>query len=291
MFILIGDFGNATPYLKIAMKRYLIILLPVLLFLSCKTNPPFTPENRVSGKIFLKVNFNFVPQSKTVNKVVLLEDFANVSCVPCVTSNRIIKSLTRTSYGPEKLVAIKYPTNFPAPNDLFYLANKPVCDSKILFYNIFFAPTTVIDGIEKPSSTDSSALKQKIDARLAAAPSFEIIVTDTFISGSYYIDVQVNSLAAIDLTNLTLEAVILEEEIEFSNPPGSNGETKFYDVMRAVLPSTDGISLAAVQQSGSNLVETEADLIANWQTNQLNAVVFVQNKSSKEVLQAGISLN
>lgn len=274
------------------MKKFFIILLSGLLFASCRTNPPVSPfDNRISGKIFLKVNFNFVPQSKTVNKVVLLEDFANVSCVPCVTSNRIIKSLTRTSYGPEKLIAIKYPTNFPAPNDLFYLANKPVCDSKILFYNIFFAPTTVIDGIEKPSSTDSSALKQKIDARLAAAPPFEIIITDTFIAGSYYIDVQVNSLAAIDLTNLTLEAVILEEEIEFSNPPGSNGETKFYDVMRAVLPSTDGIILASVQQSGSNPVETEADLIANWQTNKLNAVVFVQNKSTKEVLQAGISLN
>ncbi len=273
------------------MKRLLTILITALLFVSCETNPPFTPENRISGKIFLKVNFNFVPQSKTVNKVVLLEDFANVSCVPCVTSNKIIHSLTRVTYGSGKLVAVKYPTNFPAPNDLFYLANKPVCDSKISFYNVFFAPTTVIDGIEKPSSTDSTLLKQKINERLAAVPPFEIIVTENFIGGSYYIDVQVNSLITIDLTNLTLEAVILEEEIEFNNPPGSNGETKFYDVMRAVLPSTDGISLAAVQQSGSNLVETEADLIANWQTNQLNAVVFVQNKSSKEVLQAGISLN
>ena len=100
-----------------------------------------------------------------------------------------------------------------------------------------------------------------------------------------------NTLSAIDLTNLALESVILEEEIEFSTPPGSNGETKFYDVMRAVLPSTNGTSLNTVQQSGSNLIEIEADLLANWNTGKLNAVVFIQNKSTKEVLQAGSTFN
>jgi hypothetical protein len=269
--------------------RFFIILLPALFLVSCKTYPPVSPEGRVSGKIFLKINFNFTPQSRTVNKLVLLEDFANVSCVPCVTSNRIIETLTRKTYGPEKLIGIKYPTNFPAPNDLFYLANKPSCDAKISFYNILFAPTTVIDGISKPSSTDSAAIKQKIDERLSAPPAFEIIVTDAFIEGSYYIDVQVNSLIARDINNLVLQTVILESEIEFTNPPGSNGETKFYDVMRTILPSPDGITMADVQQSGTNIQNIEGDLIESWQTNQLNAVVFIQDISSKEVLQAGIS--
>jgi len=274
--------------LKDVMKRLLIILIPALLFVSCKTNPPFTPENRVSGKIFLKVNFNFVPQSKVVNKVVLLEDFANVSCQPCVGSNLVIKSLTREVYGPEKLVAIKYHTYFPGPNDPLYLANKSLYDSKISFYNVFFAPTTIIDGLERP---DTSALRQKIDARLTVAPPFEIIVTDTFIAGSYYIEVQVNSLSTINLTNLILESALIEEEIKYENPPGSNGETEFFDVMREKLPSTIDIFLADVQQSGSNIIEIESDLLESWQTDKLNVVVFIQNKLTKEVLQAGTTLN
>jgi hypothetical protein len=273
------------------MKSLLIIFLPALLFFACQTNPPNSPESLVSGKIFLKVNFNFVPQSKAVNRVVLLEDFANVSCVPCVTSNRIIRTLTTETYGHSSLVAVKYPTNFPAPNDLFYHANKQVCDSKISFYNVFFAPTTVIDGIEKPFSTDSSAIKQKINERLSVAPPFEIIVSDTFISGSYYIDIKIQTLSSVDLSNLFVETVIIEEKIKFASAPGSNGETTFYDVMRAVLPSTDGVSLNNVQQSGNNLVEIETDLLENWQTDQLNAVVFIQNKSTKEVLQAGSTFN
>ena len=39
-----------------------------------------------------------------------------------VTSNKIIENLTTVTYGHSNLVAIKYPTNFPAPNDPFYLA-------------------------------------------------------------------------------------------------------------------------------------------------------------------------
>ena len=274
--------------LEIFLKKILIILIPAILFVSCKTNPPFVPENRVSGKIFLKINFNFVPQSKVVDKVVLVEDFANVSCQPCVGSNLVIKNLTTNVYAPDQLVAIKYHTYFPGPNDPIYLANKPLYDSKISFYNVFFAPTTIVDGLERP---DTSALRQKIDSRLTVSPPFEIIVTSAFLEGSYYIDVKINSLASIDLTNIKMEAAIIEKEIGYDAPPGSNGETKFYDVVRNILPSIDGLSLAEVQQSGSSSFEIEDDLLENWKTSELNTVIFIQDKSTKEILQAGSTLH
>jgi hypothetical protein len=43
------------------------------------------------------------------NKIVLIEDFANVSCVPCVTSNKILEQLTNNTFGRKKLVAVKFP--------------------------------------------------------------------------------------------------------------------------------------------------------------------------------------
>jgi hypothetical protein len=266
-----------------------IFSIIVILLSSCKTNPPVSPpENRISGKIFLNIDFNFTPQSKAVSKVVLLEDFANVSCVPCVTSNKIIESLTRHTYGPSKLIAVKFPTYFPAPNDPFYLANKPDCDSRISYYNIFFAPTTIIDGLLRPTSTDSNSIKQNIDTRLAINPAFEILTDDEFIGGSYYINIQINVLTGgIDFSNLVLHTVVLESEIEFESAPGSNGETKFYDVMRVMLPSNEGISLSEVQQSGIISLEIEGDLRELWNTLKLNTVVYIQNTSTKEVLQAG----
>jgi hypothetical protein len=271
---------------------YYSTIFALLVIVSCKTNPPLAPlGNRVSGKVFLKVDFNFTPQSKTVSKVVLLEDFANVSCNPCVTSNKIIEKLTRETYGQSKLIAVKYPTNFPAPNDPFYLANKAQCDSRISYYNVFFAPTTIIDGILYPNSLDSNSVKQKVNERLAATPAFEINISDEFIEGSYYVNVQVNLLTGSgSLDNLILHTVIIESEIEYDSAPGSNGETKFYDVMRNMLLSAEGVYIYEVQQSGSNTLELEADLIEMWNTNNLNTVVFIQNKTTKEVLQAGSTL-
>ena len=41
--------------------------------------------------------------SSSLQKTILIEDFANVSCVPCVTSNKILQSLS-SSYGHDKLL-------------------------------------------------------------------------------------------------------------------------------------------------------------------------------------------
>jgi len=132
----------------------------------------------------ITLNFDLVEES--IKTTVLLEDFANVSCIPCVTSNKIIESLTKYTYGHEKLLAIKYPTNFPSPNDPFYLANSEDCDARMGYYNIFFAPTTIIDGTERPISTDSMSIKSAIDQRLQKIPRFRIHVSDDIIGSTYY---------------------------------------------------------------------------------------------------------
>lgn len=223
-----------------------------------------------------------------VAKIVLLEDFANVSCIPCVTSNKIIENLT-SSYGPKKLVAIKYPTNFPAPNDPFYNANPQDCNARISYYNIFSAPTTIIDGMGRPTSTDSIAVKDSIETRLQLQPKFEIVVNDTIENNQYKITV---NLKVIDNTNLNfddliLHTVVTETDIEFSSPPGSNGETKFYDVMRSMLPTNNGESLSGINQSGENTFNRQLNIDAGWNANELNCVAFIQNVSTKEVYQTG----
>jgi hypothetical protein len=45
----------------------------------------------------ITLNFDLVEES--LQTTVLLEDFANVSCNPCVTSNQIIESLTKFTYA------------------------------------------------------------------------------------------------------------------------------------------------------------------------------------------------
>lgn len=229
------------------------------------------------------------PNFFATKKIVLIEDFANVSCVPCVTSNKIIEHLVNDEFGTSKLVAIKYPTNFPSPVDPFFLANGADCNARMGYYNILFAPTTIINGNLRPTSTDSNDVKDKIYSEFTKVPKFFIDVTGG-INGSNYninISVEVKDVSNIDFSKLVLHTVVTETNIIFASPPGSNGETKFYDVMRKMLPDNQGESLAAINQVGSYNFQRQLTLNSTWVQGNINTVVFIQNKDTKEIYQAG----
>ncbi len=234
--------------------------------------------------IILDIALEEIPLSN----IVLLEDFANVSCNPCVISNKIIETLTNESYGRAKLVAVKFPTNFPAPNDPFYLAAKSICDARISYYSVFFAPTTVIDGILKPISTDSNSIKTAVDQRLLKEKRFRMDVFDYIIGTDYFtiVTIKVINGTGLDFSNLVLHTVVTETDIEFSTPPGSNGETVFHDVTRAMLPSSAGESLSGISLTDEVVFQRQININPNWVINKLNTVAYIQNVFTKEVYQA-----
>ena len=274
---------------KIKLMFFVLILLTLQ---NCETNPPTTPDYG-AGKIYLTIKLDPSENISAATKIVLLEDFANVSCVPCVQSNKIIESLTRHTYGPSKLVAVKFPTDFPSPSDPFYLAKSDYCDGRMNFYNIFFAPTTIIDGTLRPISTDSIAVKAAIEQRLITEARFEIIVTDSIFSENYFVNI---SLKLVNTTGLNLDEIVMhtimtETDIEFETPPGSNGETKFYDVMRDMLPSDSGELVSRIIQEGEINYEFSNALGTDWVLANLNTVAYIQNVGTKEVYQSGSTFN
>lgn len=231
------------------------------------------------------INLNFTLQP-AVNKIVLVEDFANVSCVPCVTSNLILEAVKK-NYSDAQIAVIKYPTNFPSPIDPFYLANTPASSSKISFYNVFSAPSTRIDGMMKPISSDSVAVKDSINKRLTTTPKFILELDDTTIANtlSFTILATIIDTAGVDLSKLVLNAVLTETYIEYSTPPGSNGETKFYNIMREIIPSPSGTSLASIAINVPSSFNFSTTINPSWNKSYLKLIVYVQNTSTKEVYQ------
>jgi len=267
----------------------LFILVTLTLFIvSCNTNPPTSPDITPTGNVVLTLKVDNTEHVTSANKVVIVEDFANVSCNPCVISNKILESLTEITYGRSKLVAVKFPTNFPAPNDLFYLAAKEICDARISYYSVFFAPTTVIDGILKPISTDSNSVKAAVDSRLSITPRFNINV-GAILEGDYSVNVNVNFIdtTSINMSDLVIHTVLTETDIEFEQAPGSNGETKFYDVTRLMLPNKEGTPIRQLIDQGELIFTFEDALLSSWNLEKLNFVVYIQNKTTKEVFQTG----
>ena len=268
------------------MNKFLFFIIPILL-IGCETNPPTEPISLKTGEVKIEISLT-EDNSISSDRIILLEDFANVSCVPCVTSNKIIRSILN-SYGSERVVAVKFPTNFPSPVDPFYLSGKQFCDFRMTFYNILFAPTIILDGITRPTPTDSNSIKQAINSRLTVAPDINITVSKTAINGGllFNVDIKVKDKNLFNLDELFIRSALVESEIEFAQPPGSNGETKFYDVLRVLFPSNEGIPLSSLNTSNSYQFENAIDTV--WNTDNLEAVVFIQSSVNKEVQQTGSS--
>jgi hypothetical protein len=268
-------------------KLYYLVFLLILL-VSCNTNPPTSPEITPTGNVILNLKVDNTAMVTLAGKVVIIEDFANVSCNPCVISNKLVEQLANETYGRSKLVAVKFPTNFPAPNDPFYLAAKEICDARISYYSVFFAPTTIIDGILKPISTDSNSVKAAVDSRLAITPRFNINIGAS-LEGDYTVNVDIKFIdtTSLNINDLVIHTVLTETDIEFEQAPGSNGETKFYDVTRLMFPDKEGIPIRELIDQGELTFTFEDALLSSWNLEKLNFVVYIQNKSTKEVFQTG----
>jgi hypothetical protein len=269
------------------MRNVLLLLICGLFLCSCNTNPPTSPESisYPAGKIIVTASISFATVHTSAVKVALLEDFANVSCVPCVTSNRIIETLENGTYK-NRIAVVKFPTNFPSPNDPFYLANSSLCDARMLYYNIIGAPTLIVDGTLRPTPTDSTSIKENTDERLSQTAPFTINVNTSFQDSSMivFINVRPITLSGINLNNLVLNTVITENDVEFDEAPGANGEKVFYNVLRKAIPTDDGISFSALPDT---TFEWQTDLLSTWKPENLHVVSFIQNTQTKEILQAG----
>lgn len=227
------------------------------------------------------------------DKIVLIEDFSNVACNPCVISNKIIEQLVNKTFGTTKLVAIKYPTNFPSGVDPFYLANPSDCNARMIYYSIITAPNTIIDGNLEPIPSDSNDIKEKIYSEFIKIPKFIVDVDHDFFGSNYNINisVEVKDISNLDFSKLVIHTVVTETNIEFATPPGANGETKFYDVMRKMLPGNQGESLVSINQIGTYNFQRQVALSSGWIQSNINTVVFIQNKDTKEIYQVGSTFN
>lgn len=218
-----------------------------------------------------------------LHRIVLLEHFSNVFCVPCVQADEIVDSLT-ADYGITSLVIIGYHAANPVRNDPMYLAAQADVDLRWNFYGASFTPMAYVDGQSVSNPREEQPYRDLIDARLAADSVATIGFqqlnrADSLIGGQLVVKAQ-KDLPAGTL----LQVALVEDEIDYPTPPGINGLTHFSFILRDFYPDANGqvLQLNAGDRSVQNF---QFSLPADWGRN-LTVVAFLQNPTSKEILQA-----
>lgn len=215
-----------------------------------------------------------------VTKMPLLEEFTSSTCPPCAANNPTFDAMCDDHEG--EYVCVKYQMNWPGSGDIYYNNDGATRRTN---YSVTGIPDLFVDGYEwatQPAgftSTDLAAEKTTV-TNLVIDAHYTLTGTTLTVYG--------NLLPQQDITGNCRRFIAIVERHTHNNT-GSNGETEFSFVEQKMLPNGAGSYLTGLT-SGASLPFTQTiDLttVTNIEDmNNLGYAVWVQNTTSKEVLQA-----
>jgi len=234
----------------------------------------------VLAVLLLLVTADLQAQAK---KYPLFEHFTQASCGPCAAQNPIFQAVYEQNLTNVHHVA--YHTWWPG-TDPMYDYNPDELDEIIGYYSVSGVPTMFEDGtnIGSPSGVTQSG----IDEAMSPGSPIRVLVSEETVGTTRNVTIEVQTVGEVPSGTYKLKTAVAERMIEYGSPPGSNGETEFPNVFRQILTSTtsgDDITLADIGSSVSFDYSYELD--AEWEEDEIYVLAWVQNVSSKDILNSG----
>jgi hypothetical protein len=258
---------------------------------------------KVNGADDTKVGNNNASKSlmvfdKAVDRKILNEVFTSSTCPPCTPGNI---NYNKVIDGRAKHSTIKYQVNFPGTGD-------PYCTQEVrdrmTFYNVNSVPRMEIDGSwDNNANSFTTALYDEYQSK----PSFIEITGSVALTwkNTITLDVTLNPLLDNASNNLKLHAAVVEG-VTYANKK-SNGETQFESVMKKMMTGSVGQVLTPLKKdtkvtkkiaytfnggyrlpldgsAAQHINHLSENSVETW--NDLSVVVFVQDATTKEILQS-----
>ena len=238
----------------------------------------------VSVLIILSV-FGF---SQTQRKV-LWEEFTSGSCGPCAGVNPQMTAYWNNN--PDVVVGIQYHMSWPASNDPMYLNNPGDNNSRRGVYGVNSIPFAAIDGNRFADNVGSVQTIINIvqDAYDNDPSSFDLKLQYELNDSEDQLTVTAMITATEQVSDLNsrLYLPVIEKHIHLSSPQ-PNGEQDFYNVLKALVPSSSGTSLPSDWEVNDYMIfQYTWDVYGYYDINEVGLIGFIQNVgSTKEVDQA-----
>jgi hypothetical protein len=232
-------------------------------------------------------------------RLVLTEEFTQASCGPCASQNPAFNTLLAANKN--KTVSIKYQTVWPG-YDPMNDQNPADVANRVTFYGVNGVPTGIIDGVEIPddcgayAGAPACASQAKIDAAQAITSPVELTLDHTVSADlatvTFTLTMKNVSTAPFGGPGNFVRVAILEDEINFTDAPGSNGELSFYNVMRSMIPDANGTAMPLALPAGQAVTQSFTVPLPAYiyNFNHVAMVAWVQNDASHEVFQAAYSV-
>ncbi len=214
---------------------------------------------------------------------VLIEEFTNASCGPCASQNPAFNAVV--SANAEYLTPIKYQTNWPGFDPMNEQTQAEV-QPRVTYYGVTGVPNGRQNGtleVFPMTSYNSTTIQNGYNNLTPVTMTLSHSLTADY--DSILLSLMVTSDDSIT-GPFRLRVAVTEEAIYFDAPPGSNGETEFFNVMRKMLPNASGTLIDALPAGDTLYFDFAWKLNYIYDLNQLAAVAWIQNDANREVLQS-----
>jgi hypothetical protein len=221
-------------------------------------------------------------------KYPLFEHFTQASCGPCAQQNPGFQS-SILDPNPNSVRHIAYHTSWPG-YDPMYNVNPTQSDDRVNYYNVTGVPDLFLQGNYKEAQPGGMTMGD-VNTIVSQTSPVKIVVADVDNGTSHDVTVTVKSIGIVPTGSWNLMNVVIERNVTYINPPGNNGETYFPNVMKLMIPNSSGDAVTLPAQGTESTFTYTYDEDASWNMSEIGVVSFLQNTSTKEVLNAGSSFD
>lgn len=222
-------------------------------------------------------------KAQTVPKIHLFEQFTSTSCPTCGSRNPEFYEEVLAPYD-EQLIHIAFHNHLPLTLDPFYQANIIENKERSEFYNVRASPSLVLNG--KVLAPARPLIKGSEVVEILQQTSPLKLSVSHYKSNEYFnVEVEASLLQNLPEADYKLFIAVVEKEILFC----TYFEYVFDNVFRAFVEEGNGIDFKLKDTATTEKYIKKITLNEDWEYDRLYAVAFVQNVTTKEIVNAGTS--
>jgi hypothetical protein len=209
----------------------------------------------------------------------LVEHFTNTLCSSCASQNPSFFTAIQVETNKD-LHHISYHWQVPYVNCAYYQANTAPQDARASYYTIPGSPRATLNGA---ANVGVSAITLSLIQSAALTSSVAVKVSETAgtLGTARTATIKIQAFGTAPTGNFKLYAAVVEKKTNYVSP---NGETVHYNVFRKFLTASAGNDITLTTNEQSIFLDYTPDLAT---AAQLYVVAWVQNATTKEVLNSG----
>lgn len=297
---------------RTSLKKYFVILVDVRFNL-------LNPQVMKRTPFYFLFLFLATVLSAQTPRLCLYEVFNGENCPPSVPTNQYINPLLALPTNTQKVCVLNWEVPIPsAPTATWSLYQTNQAENYYRFSSaanggygyvsqgpnstatvggINSAPSGLMDGQQVWLFGAISSHPMNLNSTVIATAqsytsAFSIAMTRAWNIGSTAVELTVSIVASANYTAsgaLVFRTVMMEKNINFTTPPGTNGETSFQNVAIKSFPTlTAGISMAPTWTVGQSQTFTLSCPVPSYarDKSEIDMIGFIQNDGNKVVAQA-----